>query len=178
MSDMENVAPIRPYGQRESWSTESSEYDVSRFYVTSNDSQTRVSRKLWLPASTDAQMVRLIQEGRIAEYRNHSDIVRDALIHRLHFINQLLKDGVLGTAITGQMRQAKLDAVLRNNEQGARYVESAIEGLQKASGNPSALRDLVETLESDLGDPTLSEADRGRLRSELAHYKGTIDGGE
>lgn len=175
MSDPTNVTPIRPFAQPDGWSTESSDYSPDRFYVVSaENSGQRVSRNIWLPATTDAQIVRLIQEGKIRDYRSRDDIIRDALVHRLFYVNQLLKDGVLGSAMTGQMRQAKIDAVMRNNEQDERYVESSITGLQKASGNPSQLRVLIETLEGDIGDPSLSNADRVRLEAEVDHYRGTL----
>lgn len=175
MSDPTNVSPIRPFPQPDGWSTESSDYSPDRFYVVSaENSGQRVSRNIWLPATTDAQIVRLIQEGKIRDYRSRDDIIRDALVHRLFYVNQMLQDGMLGSAVTGQMRQSKVDAVMRNQQQDEHYVTSSIEGLQKASGNPGQLRVLLEVLEGEMGDPTLSNADRARLGAEVGNYRGML----
>lgn len=98
-------------------------YDETKFYVAStnehdHDESTRVRMPKWLMA----QLQELVRDGRLPAYRSIHDVMRDALVHRVHYIHSrgltdTDTDWIEREVLKGAMvriearRQEKLEAV-------------------------------------------------------------------
>lgn len=74
----------------------------------------------------------LVASQVIPEYRTSADVVRDALVHRLYYIAQKIKDGDLERRVTIEMRLARLDAWRAEMANMERLENEQTEALQKA----------------------------------------------
>src|SRR5207302_1685783 len=105
------------------------------------------------------------------------DIVRDALYHRLHWLNEKLNSPQVERTLGLYRMQAEMDAMMRRQSAEDEYVTAAKENLARASANPVELRALVEMLRGHVrtsGD--LSVVARRALESEIANYARGVDG--
>lgn len=71
------------------WGTEIGGYDVSRFYTRATDGQGhKESIHVKIPPYIARLMAELVESGAVPAYRTSGDIVRDALVHRLHWLDE------------------------------------------------------------------------------------------
>jgi hypothetical protein len=125
------------------WITSSGNYDPTNFYTRATDGNghdTTVTTKV-SPALL-GEIQRLIQSRSIPEYRTNGDLVRDALIHRLRYLNDEYPGSVNLHAIEIEQRQAELDRMKIERESWTKL-----------------LNDLGEQLDSLIGMNELDEAE-------------------
>lgn len=92
-----NVRHISPQKKPSlpSWGTEDPNYSVDRFYTRGSDGKgnSEAVRARFAP-EVIARLHRVVQQGRIPEYRTVADIIRDAVVHRLQYLdNEYMEDG-------------------------------------------------------------------------------------
>jgi hypothetical protein len=127
------------------WQTDSG-YSPHAFYITSTDEGGRCTIRVNVPSHIAAEMAALIQSGKLPDYRTKEDIVRDALVHRLEFIQQLIGDARLERALVAERRQADIDRRQRGMDRADRYVSSLEAQLRAAhaNGDMATVREIIE----------------------------------
>lgn len=103
----------------QAWQTTgSAKYDRDEFYVRSKDDDKSTAHiRTNAPASVAAQMDAIVQQRSIPDYRTREDIVRDALVHRLHYLNETrLHDPRLQHVVEREMKWARLDRIATEHE--------------------------------------------------------------
>ena len=74
---------------------ESKDYSPHKFYTKSGDGLLPKNVQVPIPSGIYAQVQQLINGDKLPGYRSVQDMVRDAIYHRLRFVNQELDDGTL-----------------------------------------------------------------------------------
>lgn len=107
------------------WALSQQGYDRNKLYTRSTDGQGH-SATLYSKVSPALmhEIQALIQSRSIPELRTVADVVRDALIHRLHDYRDMLPPGALnlGHAIAIEMRQAEIDKMRADREAWDRLI--------------------------------------------------------
>lgn len=120
------------------WALSQQGYQREKLYTRSTDGQGH-SATLYSKVSPALmhEIQALIQSRAIPELRTIADVVRDALIHRLHDYRDMLPPGALnlGHAIAIEMRQAELDKIKADREAWERLIEDV----------DARLHDLIKT---------------------------------
>lgn len=93
------------------WSTQSDgSYSEKEFYVRStNQHDHSESIRIRLPKEVLAQASEMVSSKKYNAYRTVADVVRDALVHRLHHLAEESGDEDLMDFVNRQMMQARLD---------------------------------------------------------------------
>lgn len=86
---------------------DTSTYDEDRFYTAAGQDKVMIS--VAIPQHIHMRMQRLMLEKRIPEYVSPTAIIRDAVIHRMHYLADKAKDEELLTALEDQIRQIELE---------------------------------------------------------------------
>lgn len=85
-------------------------YHPDEFYVASTDGRGHTTKmRVNLPPMIAAQLGQLVASRSITAYRTVQDIIRDALIHRLHHLQNEIKIDDLGQALDLQIMRSRLD---------------------------------------------------------------------
>jgi len=152
------------------WTTSDDGYDARNFYTQSSDSKGHHAKiQVKVPTNIAGEIARLVQSGVIPEYDTAQALIRDAIIHRLHDVNQWVKDEGLQRTIT--MWTIHEDAIHKANQrdQFKEMMHAIDEHAQFLinRGNQDAAREYV----TDLLDKT--DAVPTEFRSE---YIGNLEG--
>jgi len=139
-----------------SWNPAGS-YDPNKFYTETTDKTGRGDpTTVRIPPQASASIAALVQSAKIDAYQTYSDFIRDAVIHRLHYIGEALGDltilqnirlqMMLSEEVTAQKQrddyaslmslidQRLTDYIQRNQRDEARqYIKNA---LSKVDGIP------------------------------------------
>jgi hypothetical protein len=84
-----------------SWQTSDDGYDAKHYYTQSSDAKGHHAKmQIKVPTNIAGEIARLVQSGIIPEYDTAQAMVRDAIIHRLHMVNEWIKDEDLTRTIT------------------------------------------------------------------------------
>ena len=84
-----------------SWQTSDDGYDAKHYYTQSSDSKGHHAKvQVKVPTNIAGEIARLVQSGIIPEYDTAQALIRDAVIHRLHMVNEWVKDEGLTRTIT------------------------------------------------------------------------------
>lgn len=101
-----------------SWATSTSGYDPRKFYVAASDKKGHSAKyQVPVPTTVAGEISKLVQSGFVEEYGSAQDFIRDAIIHRLQFISELVADGELQRRITLSMLHANALLVKQQREQ-------------------------------------------------------------
>ena len=131
------------------WTTSSDGYDARSFYTQSSDSKGHHAKiQVKVPTNIAGEISRLVQSGVIPEYDTAQALIRDAIIHRLHHVNEWIKDEGLQRTIT--MWTIHEDAIHKANqrEQFKEMMHSIDEHAQFLinRGNQDAAREYINDL--------------------------------
>lgn len=152
------------------WTTSNDGYDARSFYTQSSDSKGHHAKiQVKIPTNIAGEISRLVQSGVIPEYDTAQALIRDAIVHRLHAVNEWIKDEGLRRTIT--MWTIHEDAIHKANqrEQFKEMMHSIDEHSQFLinRGNQDAAREYVNDLLSK------TDAVPQEFRSE---YIGNLEG--
>lgn len=126
----------RKVAQFDAWRTEKADYDINRFYCRAKDKDghsTTVHVKI--PDDLAGELAALVQSGRISDYRTMQDVMRDGLVHRLHWVLEHIHD----LPNEESLRSALARQVVHNET--LRYQEE----LAELSALPGAIETVCET---------------------------------
>lgn len=116
-TDMTFGAPNDP------WNLLSSGYALERFYTRSTDGNGHSDLiHIKISPLLHGQVIAVVEDRGLTAYRTQADVVRDALIHRLKYINDN-HDSLLNWAeLEQEQRQAMLDQAKRQRDAWKRYL--------------------------------------------------------
>lgn len=145
-------------------------YSPNQFYTASSDKTgDRITYRVNVPGDVGAELIRLVQSGKVPYYRTVQDVWRDALYHRLRWVADLVGDPELQEAVAIMRRQALIDRRLRQLEQQKHYVDS-LELLLRTLRSTGDQAQMLEVLEEQ--DPAaLPEAFRERAVEVIRNYR-------
>jgi hypothetical protein len=160
-------------GAYDSWVLESNEYSPDKFYTKSTDGrgnseliQVKVSPFVY------GLLAEIIESPDFPDYRTKADLIRDALVHRLHHLREMAKDTTRMDSLkrkTGMlMQEAQAERLKAEMEQEARFVDALIDIMAAGamSGNVTALGEAIDQAERALDGLPFHLADR--LRREIS----------
>lgn len=164
-----SVSPIRPA----QWGTADSGYDPDEFYCStrSPDGQS-FSMSVTIPAAMASQIGRIVQSGEFP-YKTREDMIRDALHHRLHHLDQM---GDLGIETRRRIalwrRQEELDRHEAEIEATERLIKETAQMVERARGKGDRvlLEKVVQEAEAAAAD--LHEPWRQMLLAGIAGERG------
>lgn len=84
------------------WAGETENYAVNKFYTSSIENKHgnhRTIKNVPIPPGLMGQMSALVQSGRIPAYKTIQDIVRDAIVHRLHYLADFTADAEMKSVV-------------------------------------------------------------------------------
>lgn len=166
-------------GPYDSWVLESNEYSADKFYTKSTDGrgnseliQVKVSPFVF------GLMAEIIESPDFPDYRTKADLVRDALVHRLHHLRAMAQDEARMASLkrkTGMlMQEAQAERLKAEMEQEARFVDALVDimGHGATSGNLTALGEAIDQAERALEGLPFHLADK--LRREISFKTGEL----
>lgn len=114
----------------ESWQTEPGDaYSPDRFYTRATDGKGHAELlHLKLPPELASALAQIVQSRAIPEYRTVQDLIRDAIVHRLHYLRESgLVDGAAGTVVGFEEAANRIAEFHRRMQK----FEEVIDGLEK-----------------------------------------------
>lgn len=153
----------------DAWKTDGNEYDPSRFYTGSKDRQ---GHSTVIHVKIPDHFVGRLNEMRdlVKEYRSHADMVRDALIHRVYWLEENLEGLEPSDLTKAIMLHESLDRRRREIQSMTDLVKSA----EDVFSSLKALNDvngIVEEMEMHRNIAfTVREPYRTRLLDVLEKY--------
>lgn len=166
------IPPLRPEhpsrdstADADSWATHDPGYSPDRFYTrATNDRDHGEYRRIKLAPEVIAEIERIVESRAVPEYQSLPDLVRDAVVHRIRWLNEHRR---IPLSPTGKMML--LRAELARLEQRVQTRSAILQDLQRVAGAPglqSADHDaLVDTVRSRLED--LDPEDREAILQDM-----------
>jgi|DewCreStandDraft_5_1066085.scaffolds.fasta_scaffold01803_14 hypothetical protein len=109
-----------PRGGHDDWETETASYSPDKFYTKSTDGKGH-SETIYLKIHPTLArlMAEIIQSREIPEYRTAQDLIRDAVVHRIHYLRSRLAE----KKVTVLKRIEAIQNLLAHEEMMAQYQE-------------------------------------------------------
>lgn len=90
------------------WKLEDPGYREDNFYTKSTDNRGHSgSIRVPVPTTLAAEIEALVASRMIPDYRTPQDVLRDAMVHRLHWLSEALKNGRLKRVVSVHARLAE-----------------------------------------------------------------------
>ena len=161
-------SPMYPVPAPRDWGTDDGYSPTQRLTRATDGRGNSSDMRVKVSPDVAGELAALVQSGRVPEYRTMADVVRDAIYHRLHFINsngEFAADTVHRVNMTlHAARTESLANEVREREEltdaTIRHIESILNG-----GNDSDLFRALSSAE-DLAE-LLPEPNRGRLEEAI-----------
>lgn len=151
-------------------------YNREAFYTAARDGAGNSETKyLKISGSVLGQVGALVSGRLIPAYKTEADFIRDAIIHRLHDVGEMIEDGRILATIN---RAVKLDRIQQRQvelQEFAAIIATHEEAMQQCvvSEDAMLLADLIADAESDYED--LRPNYQARLSVVIDKYKGELD---
>lgn len=150
---------------------EHDDYDEANFYCGVASDAGSVSRSMRLPLDLDTMVQRIVQKDDVPAYRTSHDVIRDALVHRLHYLNEnyRMPKSLSRMLAVEEARRKNHDAqaLMREQEELVKEVEETLKGF--ADSGSTKIRDRYIT-DMWRAVHSLEEPWQGRLRNMLSAY--------
>jgi hypothetical protein len=129
----------------ERWQLEDPGYSVDKFYTQATDARGH-SSDLHVRIPPDwARRLDVVFESRAFPYKTRSDIVRDALFHRLHHLSERLSPGQQDDFAVLESLQAEAQAYLDDLERTDKVIASLEAAVRRLSQvDPEEARRLIQ----------------------------------
>lgn len=126
-----------PASPQDPWVLSQNGYDPDRIYTKATDGngQSTVLHVKVSPALY-YELQALVQSRAIPELRTYADVVRDALIHRMHHYRNMLPAGATSMfhALDVEVRQAEIDKVAADRAAWSKFIEDLDTRLEELVG--------------------------------------------
>jgi hypothetical protein len=122
-------------------------YNVGQFYTDSSDHRGHnVSTKVTLPPEVSGQISEVVQSGQVPQYRTANDLIRDAIVHRLHWLNEnVFDDDHLRSVLTFEMMTTVQENYVQEIGRRNDFIERTLETLTTLEANDRQM--LVQALD-------------------------------
>lgn len=158
---------------RRNWKTTDPSYSEDKFYTSSTDGQGHSSHiRVNVPPNVAGRVEALVQKGMIPAYKTRQDVMRDALIHRLNYIEDNFDVGEdLSRALQVQRAQSEVQAAKEEMNTNRNYVDSLKDSLHQAhrEGNLTILHNLVSNATDQIDN--LMEPYRSEVQTIVNQFK-------
>lgn len=120
-------------GDFDPWELGTANYSPSKIYTRSVDKKGHGEvLHVKLPPDLMARAAEIVAAKAFPDYRTPHDIVRDALVHRLKYMADVLRDDELQRRVTIEMRNCEIEGMLRELEQLQTHVKLGLTLLKQA----------------------------------------------
>lgn len=156
-------------GPADQWALDNNDYSADKFYTKSTDGRGN-SELLNVKVSPFVYgiLAELVEANDFPDYRTKADVIRDALVHRLHHLRGMVKDEkrMAGLRHRTEMlaREAHVERMKNEMVQEQRYTDALIEAMELGvnSGNVVTTADAIEAAEKAMGELPFQLADKLR----------------
>lgn len=137
MTTPNNVTPI---SNASSWATSNTTgtqpYNPNSFYCTSKDADGSESMRIKVPTWVVRELASLSNSSDFPTYKSTSDVVRDALVHRVHYLKDNLATSmqmrmVLQEAMMLVLAEQRVLDVKIRVDRAERYLETVLEQMER-----------------------------------------------
>jgi hypothetical protein len=141
-------------GIHDTWALETAEYSSDRFYTRATDGRGN-SELLNFKTSPFVMGIlsELVENPEFPDYRTKADVLRDALAHRLRYLQQMEKDPTRMAKLREKtamlQEEMRVERLKADMQQEIRFKDALIEamGMGATTGNVARLADAIEAAE-------------------------------
>lgn len=160
-------------GPADVWALDSNSYSADKFYTKSTDGRGN-SELLNVKVSPFVYgiLAELVESPDFPDYRTKADVIRDMLVHRLHYVREMAKDEARMAGLKQRTRMLQMEAQVERlkNEmiQEQRFADSLEEAMKLGieAGNVTMTGQAIEAAEAALDTLPFNLA--GKLRKAIA----------
>lgn len=172
-TDGAEPTPGRVSGAFDPWDTEKGhEYSEDHFYTRStNKHDHSIDARFRFPPHLAAMVSGIVDSKRFPSLRSNADFYRDAAVHRLHHLNEMIQDGKYSKALSIEMRLARVEARRKEMEELTAALTTHEQTLELArqSEDYEAMSDTLADIEDDI--PAFREPYKKNLKLLAAKYR-------
>lgn len=161
-----NVVPMVDY-----WTVDDGTYSIDNFYTKSKDMQGHSTvYHVRLPDYVAGEIGSMIESRKIPDYRTAADLIRDAIVHRLHYLSGRLSSTTLDTIVNRITMESKTAQYQEELDAFRELVNEIRDTCQKAfvEGDHDHLYEYIDQ-QAQLTE-SLREPFRSRIISVLNEY--------
>lgn len=162
------------------WGVETPDYSIDQFYCESTDGRGHSdNHRVRMKPQLSGEIGALVASGVIPEYSTPSSFIRDAVVHRLHWLSENLDNPVLRARLAEVVRRAAIEETtsryIRLVDEFEQFITQTREVCERAlrfgdHHGVDLYLDDVEEFALNSRDPYQS-----RLLSVVKHYRGLLD---
>lgn len=154
------------------WLVEGHSYDQRRFYTRSVDE--RGHKEVFhvpFPPQIYGRIAELVSSKEIKEYRSPQDLIRDAVVHRLHVIGEMTRNGDLIRAVAVEQMLSDQYQMMMEMEELEKSISNTEALLGKAAqlGDMGMLEVMIERAEKVVDE--VREPYKGKLVGIIKDYR-------
>lgn len=163
----------RPSGDFDPWDTDKGhEYNEDAFYTRStNKYDHSTDIRFRFPPHLSAMVSEVVDSKRFPQLRSSADFYRDAAVHRLHHINEMIRDEKYSKTLSIEMRLARVEARKKEMEElkmGIDTHEQTLE-LARQTEDYEAMSDTLADIEDDI--QSYREPYKNQLKTLAVKYR-------
>lgn len=166
----------RPSGTFDPWDTEKGQsYSTDNFYTRStNKNDHSAECKFRFPPHLQAAVSEIIESKQFPQLRSIQDFWRDAAVHRLHYLNEVMQNSKLQRQLSLEMRACRVAQQQTEVEELKAVVDRHTNNLELALSmrDAEAISDSLALLEDDL--PNVRNPYRAMLRELGRKYRNEL----
>lgn len=139
MSDLSDFDPLTPDDPKQ--------YSVDKFYTKADRDKLTERYQVRVSSEMARQLSVLFHSKEIPQYETPSDILRDALVHRLKHVGDMIKQGKLKDVVNHEIQEAEALSLMAELE-GRRKGVQVMEDLTREARSSDDIPFLQSTIEA------------------------------
>jgi len=151
-------------------------YSLEDFYTKSVDSRGhREMTRVAFPPNVLSTLSTIVQSGKIPAYRTVQDVIRDAVLHRIWWLERYALKESYGIIDYTSLKMVKLQQAVENSLKEGERMEAIVSTAEKALEHHRLIKDkeemirLLNELRNQLDN--IREPFRGRLKSIIERFE-------
>lgn len=172
---MSNLIGNIPVDPKDPWALAQTGYSPDKIYTRSTNGHDH-SETLWVKVSP--ALMACIGEAieKVAGYRSKADVVRDALIHRMHQANDWMNTGINMGPVDVEVRMAELEQMRANRAYWTSLIETLEQTLHELC-NEGDFETAAYLIEENSAVDTMSPPYLLKLGAVIDRYRDKVCGG-
>jgi hypothetical protein len=151
-------------------------YSLEDFYTKSVDSRGhREMTRVAFPPNVLSTLSTIVQSGKIPAYRTVQDVIRDAVLHRIWWLEKYALKESYGIIDYASLKMMKLQQFIENSLKEGQRMEAIVTNAEKALEYHKSLRDKEEMIKvlSELRNQidNVREPFKDRLKNIIERYE-------